>query len=300
MIFRIEVEDILKNTSEFHSLNAEEIRFGRASGLEVPISNKYISKYHATVRPDGKGLFVRDEGSSNGTEIYSNYRWRKIGEEGTQAGFPVRMKLAGAVVVTIQSGESQIVSLSDVESDASIMVLDICNSTGQAVKDEQIAFHLKQRLNQIAKPILYSSPMQFYKNTGDGFLATFSGSTQAVNAAIKILKTLEKRNRKTKNPPINVRVALHEGATYMIDPATEDIHGIDINITFRIEGIRKSAFSSLKRDIGRENRILASEALYREYRKRTRRKKEIFSYCGAAKLKGIRDKMPIYRLDWEG
>ena len=84
----------------------------------------------------------------------------------------------------------------------------------------------------------------------------------------------------------------------MIDPATEDIHGIDINITFRIEGLKKTAFTNVRKAIGEQNRILASGIFYEDYKKKTRRKKELFSLCGSAKLKGIKEKVPIYRLDW--
>lgn len=244
-------------------------------------------------------MFVRDEMSSNGTEVYSNYRWNPIDGSDIEVKFPIQLKLAEAVVITIQSGESQIISLSEIESDVAIMVLDLCDSTNQAMNNEQIAFHLKQRLNNITKPVLYSSPISFYKNTGDGFLATFTKTTQAVNSAIKIMKVLAKRNKTSKNPPINVRIGLHKGITYVIDPATEDIHGNDVNITFRIEGLKKSALSRSKIPIGEKNRILSSEAFYNDYSKRTRRKDDIFEFCGSARLKGINDKVKIYRINWK-
>jgi class 3 adenylate cyclase len=299
MELEIEVKDILSNSSQFYSFNKTEIVLGRNSSHEIPISNKYISDTHATVYINKDKMFVRDEKSSNGTEIYSNYRWNNLNGQGVEVKLPVQIKLAEAVVVTIQSGESQIVSLSEIESDVAIMVLDLCGSTNQALNNEQIAFHLKQRLNNIAKPVLYSAPITFYKNTGDGFLATFPKSTLAVNTAIKILKILEKRNKTSKNPPINVRIGLHKGITYVIDPATEDIHGIDINITFRIEGLKKNALSHSKVTIGEKNRILSSESFYNDYKKRTRRKDEIFEYCGSARLKGIKEKLGIYRINWK-
>lgn len=298
MVLRIEVKDILSNKSRFYSMNNKEISFGRGSDSDITIDNKYISSLHASLIQERDSLYIRDESSSNGSEIYSRYRWETLTAQKREVKLPAQIKLAEAVVVTIQSGESQIISLSEVESDSAIMVLDICGSTRQAVRNEEIAFHTKQRLNSMAKPILYKAPVNFYKNTGDGFLATFEKSTQAVNCAVKILKTLERRNERSKNPPIHVRVALHKGQTYVIDPATEDIHGIDINITFRIEGLKKSAMTGNWKSYEERDRILTSKSLYDDYRKHTRRKNEIFELCGTARLKGIRDKMEIYRINW--
>ncbi len=299
MQLEIEVKDILSNSTRFYSIDKERILLGRSSDNEISISNKYISDSHASVFFKNEKLYVRDENSSNGTEIYSNYRWNSVSEKGVEVKLPVQVKLAEAVVVTVQSGESQILSLSAVESDVAIMVLDLCGSTNQALNNEQIAFHLKQRLNNIAKPILYSAPITFYKNTGDGFLATFPKTTQAVNTAIKIMKILEKRNKTSKNPPIDVRIGLHKGITYVIDPATEDIHGIDINITFRIEGLTKKAMRRSKASMGEKNRILSSESFYDDYKKASRRKEEIFEFCGLARLKGIKKKVGIYRINWK-
>jgi class 3 adenylate cyclase len=299
MELSIEVKDLLSNTTQFYSFDKKYITIGRNDSKDIVLQNKYISDFHASITQKWDVVYIKDEHSSNGTEIYSNYRWNALGDRSQKVKVPLQIKLAEAVVITIQSGDSQVVSLPEVENDSSIMVLDICNSTNQALNNEQIAFHLKQRLNNIAKPILYDSPILFYKNTGDGFLATFPKATQAVNTAIEILKVLQMRNKRSTNPPINVRIGLHHGRTYLIDPATEDIHGIDINITFRIEGLRRNGFNRMKQDIGIQNRILASKDFYLQYQKQTRRKKKIFDLCGSAKLKSIKEKMQIYRVNWE-
>lgn len=299
MQLEIEIKDILSNITRFYSLDKERILLGRNSDNEISIDNKYISDSHASVFFKNEKLYVKDENSANGTEIYSNFRWNKISKMGVEVTLPLQVKLAEAVVVTVQSGESQILSLAEVESDVAIMVLDLCGSTNQALNNEKIAFHLKQRLNNITKPILYSAPITFYKNTGDGFLATFPKTTQAVNTAIKIMEILEKRNKTSKNPPIDVRIGLHKGITYVIDPTTEDIHGIDINITFRIEGLIKKALRRPKSPIGEKNRILSSEYFYDDYNNTSRRKEEIFEFCGLARLKGIKKKVGIYRINWK-
>ncbi|MBI9099596.1 MAG: FHA domain-containing protein [Spirochaetaceae bacterium] len=299
MELNIEIKDIMSHTSEFYSLSKDRITLGRKASHEIAINNKYISDTHASIIMENERIYIKDEKSSNGTEIYTNNRWNTLDSRKQEVTLPVQIKLAEAVVVMIQSGESQMLSLSEVENNVAIMVLDLCDSTNQALDNEQIAFHLKQRLNNIAKPILYAAPINFYKNTGDGFLATFPKTSQAVNCAIKILKILEKRNKSSKNPPINVRIGLHKGVTYVIDPSTEDIHGIDVNITFRIEGLTKRAIRRTKAHIGEKNRILASKFFYTDYMKRAGRKKDLFELCGSARLKGIKDKIEIYRINWK-
>ena len=169
MELRIEVKDILSHSSQFYSFKKDRISLGRNPKHDIPINNKYISDTHASLNMKNNTLYIKDEKSSNGTEVYADYRWKQLEGKQVQFPLPVQIKLAEAVVVTIQSGESQIISLSEVENESSIMVLDLCDSTNQARKDEQIAFHLKQRLSNITKPILYGADIQFYKNTGDGF-----------------------------------------------------------------------------------------------------------------------------------
>jgi len=299
MELKVEVKDILANSTQFLSFEQDSLLVGRNPSSDITLSNKYISDSHVEISLQKNQIYIQDKKSSNGTEIYENFRWVELDSKRKKVSLPVQIKLAEVVVITLQSGESQIISLSEVENDAAIMVLDICNSTHQAHNNEQLAFHLKQRLSNITKPIIYAAPIQFFKNTGDGFLVTFPTTAQALTTAIKILKTLKSRNKKSKNPPINVRIGLHKGRTYVIDPATEDIHGIDINITFRIEGLRKSAFGYMRRKLGEMDRILASRAFYEDYKKRSRRKEDIFELCGSAKLKGIKEKVTIYRVRWE-
>jgi len=298
MELRIEVKDILSNRSQFFSFNQKSIKIGRNKSHDISIPNKYISDTHASLNIQDGSVYLKDERSSNGTEFYNAYHWHPLKTRKKKISLPAQIKLAEAVVLTIESGESRIISLSEIENDVAIMVLDICDSTNQSSKDEKIAFHLKQRLSQISKPLLYKSSVQFYKNTGDGFLATFPKTTQAANTAIKILKELEKRNKKTQNPPINVRIGLHKGRTYLIDPATEDIHGIDINITFRIEGLKASTIKQGHIKIPEINRILTTSEFYSDYQKKSRRKQQIIEYAGNAKLKGIRKKKEIYLINW--
>ena len=47
--------------------DAREISIGRAPGNTVRLNDHEISRRHVTVRPEGDGWVIQDEGSTNGT-----------------------------------------------------------------------------------------------------------------------------------------------------------------------------------------------------------------------------------------
>jgi class 3 adenylate cyclase len=145
-----------------------------------------------------------------------------------------------------------------------IMVLDLCESSKLANTDEKMAFHLTMRLQSIAKRILDKANVDFFKSTGDGFIATFDNVMNAFDAAESLLKVLKTRNKRTPNPPINVRIALHAGKTHIYGDTNKDIYGIDVDLTFRLEHVKAGAFPSLKTVLPEQNRILCSKDFVHE------------------------------------
>lgn len=296
MEWNLEVKDIFSNKSEFYTFNKEKITIGRGQANDIVIQNQYISDKHLTLNYIDGNYTVKDEKSSNGSEININNKWKKLSKKMTTE-IPIQLKLAKAVVINIQSNESQLITLKELGVEEAIMVLDICDSTKMAFINENIAFHIKKRLVSISKPVLYSCNVNLFKNTGDGFLATFAKTAEAYKAAKKILESLEKRNLRTNHALIQVRIALHKGKTYVIDPTTCDIHGNDINITFRMEGLKKRSFDKLETEIPEVNRILCSKYFYDDYLANNKKGKAVFKYCGKAKMKGIRKKIEVYYVE---
>lgn len=194
--------------------------------------------------------------------------------------------------------QSEVVSISERARDETIFVLDMCGSTALAAKDERMAYHLKQRLQQIATPILQAESVRTTQSTGDGWLATFALPTQGASAAKKILAALSKRNGQSSNPPIHVRVALHAGKTYSMEGELIDMHGDALNLTFRIEGMESSRIRRPVFDVPAEDRILCSRAFMERYAAEAGSADLAATYCGAAELKGIPQPVDIFLVSW--
>ena len=297
MEWNIEVKDIFTSESNFYSIKKNKVTIGRSEDNDITINNQYISSKHLTLSYRNDCLYAKDENTSNGSEINIDFIWQEIKRE-KKAELPIQLKLAKAVIVVVQPKESQLISLKEVERKESILVLDLCDSTKLAFKDDKMAFHLKKRLSAIARPILFKQDLLYFKSTGDGFLATFPTALNALDAAQKIMQSINTRNQKSDHPPIHVRIALHYGKTYLIDPVSDDIHGSDINITFRLEGIKKGAFSKFLVKLPKADRILCTKPFYDELDNKLKRKQNRFYCLGPVKMRGVEGKIEVFRFDW--
>ncbi len=190
---------------------------------------------------------------------------------------------------------SRIMNIEHLGKSQSLMVLDICRSSVMANLDEEMAYHLKKRMVSIVEPILESSRSRFVKNTGDGFFATFQNASDTYNAALRIMRSLDERNSKTDNPPIDVRISLHYGKTYVINQDNYDLHGNAVNIVFRLESIQDDMLKQKAEHIPAKNRILCSKDFLDELAVEGSAVKESL-YCGDAELKGIKKPVNIYLL----
>ena len=175
-----------------------------------------------------------------------------------------------------------------------ILVFDLCESALIASKDDHLAYHMKQRLTQIAEPILGQYGRRFFKSTGDGFLATFEDPTKALQAAVKIEDHLQLRNERTSNEPIHYRIALHFGDVWAISTGGGDVHGNGVNITFRIEGAQVPAFDAVEARFPKRDRILCSGRFHKVAGENKLGLPTSFVHCGAATLRGIINPVEIY------
>jgi class 3 adenylate cyclase len=166
-----------------------------------------------------------------------------------------------------------------------------------ANKNDAMAYHLKTRLEDIAVNVCLQNCATFHKSTGDGLLATFTDSVSAANAAKDILRDIDVRNSHTVNPVIDVRLSLHHGSTYKLNTGSQDLHGNDINIAFRIECLRTENFAVIEKEFPDRNRVLCSDDFVWEVRTKFPQCGLTFAYCGEAFLKGIRDTKSIFLLD---
>jgi class 3 adenylate cyclase len=296
--------------SRAYRLNQGEVRVGRDPELEIRLDAAAVSRLHCTLSRRGERVRVADS-SRNGTFVKLDGRWERV-EGAQECGLPARVKVADwTVEVTAPPPLDLDACLPEATWEQSVMlppgylkamteailVFDLCESSSIANQDDRMAHHLKRRLSQLADPVLVTHGRRFYKNTGDGFLATFPDAAGALAAAVELETRIRNRNERTQNAPLHYRIALHHGEVWAIDAGGADIHGNDVNITFRIEGVQPDSFPHTAPALPRRDRILCSRA-FMAIVPSSRLAQALTGHvaCGAARLKGITEPVDIHWL----
>jgi class 3 adenylate cyclase len=311
MKWAIQVEDLKSGECTTHTVDKDVVVIGRTEPADVVVPNTYVSRQHITLSCDYGTIFVEDMNSANKTHIRRGGRYEKlIGKTDTK--LPIQLILGPEISLSVSAPSvsdvgktiisapktkvflSQVLSIENLQKEEALMVLDLCESTSLANQDETLAFHSKRRLESIAQSSLSLNHVRFYKSTGDGFLSCFPMARDALSAARSICQALAERNKRTKNPPIQIRIALHRGKTYCIDAQSGDIHGNDVNMTFRLEGVQAGSFAAPLCEIPLRDRILCSRAFMDDIIIQCPEEKGAFTACGLASLKGIELPVEVY------
>lgn len=310
MAWKLRIKD--HNSGEVSELTLDQptVHIGRDPNGDVTLKHDRVSRRHVELRNNGAGSVLALDFSSNGSFVREDDKWVRI-DGSVELSPPFVLRIAHWTVKLEEIvapeptdddpeqtwDQSVMIPVANLgQRTETILVFDLCESSLIASKDDHMAYHLKQRLTQIAEPILDEFGRRFFKSTGDGFLATFEDPSKALEAAIKVEDHIQYRNQRTSNMPIHYRIALHHGDVWAISAGGDDVHGNDVNITFRIEGVQSPAFSDVIALFPKRDRILCSGA-YREVVKET--VDQLASeclFCGAATLKGIVNPVDIYWL----
>lgn len=311
MKWNIECLDINTQETAKHSICDSNINIGRSSSNKLTIKNDFISREHLILSSENEIIFAQDCNSANGSYIFVEDHWFKFKGK-IKIDLPARIRLGDEIILNIVSSiaqnevldnqppaqsetaenKSQVVNIKDLAHDDCIMVLDLCDSSQIASTDDAMALHLKNKLESITLPAIKNFNYNFYKNTGDGFLACFHNAKDALNAVKQIFCDIDQRNKRTKNLPIRIRVALHKGKTYRIQNIANDIHGSDVNIAFRIDSLKNSDFINQDFEIQEKDRILCSRSFYDEAW--IFKKDFCITKVGHAQLKGIEGQHEIF------
>ena len=291
------------------------IRFGRDTGNEIVVNHPRISRLHCSLVRSGEHCVLQDS-SRNGVMLQTGHEFKRFsGEIGLL--LPVRLLLPDwSVEVDWIEEQPQVAAPPTKPPPAeeqhwdqsviipagrlkqrkeAVLVFDLCESSIIASKDDHMAYHLKLRLSQIAEPLLAEHRRRFFKSTGDGFLATFDSCSSALIATAELEDRIQQRNQRTHNEPIHYRLALHYGDTWEISAGGEDIHGHDVNVTFRIEGVQAPAFIDCRAQFPPRDRILCSEDFVNALRCEVGGDAGYqFIGCGKAALKGIEAPVAIH------
>lgn len=313
MSFKIFVSNFKGTGYDVLSFKKDRISFGRNPENDLVLKDGDVSRKHASIYREGEKFYIEDHNSLNGTHLFIDDHWEEVTGR-IEVVMPVIAVLGVNALLKIESFTSDqddyhdrtrisenptsvIEGMMEKEKYEAIMVLDLCDSTKIASKNEKLAYQMKLRLNQIAMPILFRDNITFYKGTGDGFLTIFRSSVSALKSALKIVKKINDPKFFQNEKRLNYRIALHYGKTYYSGHPGGDVHGSDINITFRIEGVKTDSFEKLNCQVPLENRILCSRAFYEQVKDTVMIFSLAFIDCGRARLKGIPKLFTIYSIE---
>ncbi len=116
------------------------------------------------------------------------------------------------------------------------------------------------------------------KTMGDGFMASFSSATKALECAIAMQRAFAEHNESAEEP-IMVRVGLNAGEPIAED---EDLFGTAVNEAARITAAAKGG------------EILVSDVV----RQLAKGKDFLFADLGEAELKGFDEPVRLYEVRW--
>jgi len=157
---------------------------------------------------------------------------------------------------------------------AAIMFTDIAGYSALMSKDEKLALGVLEKNRNIHKSIIAKFSGEYIKEIGDGTLAIFHSSLDAVGCAIQIMKSCKKNS-------FSIRIGIHIGDIVFRDG---DVFGDGVNIASRIEAGGKSGG------------IYISERVYEDIKN----KHEIISiFVEERALKNIDIPVKIYSIDAE-
>lgn len=310
MSWKLRIKDHNSNRVSEKILDKPSAKIGRDPNADVILNHNRVSRRHMELLNVGSDTVSLIDSSTNGTFLRENEKWIRV-RKSIEMRLPFVLRIEHWTINVQKVAPRKLTADGDGQTwDQSVMVpassrgcrteailvFDLCESSLIASEDENMAYHLKQRLTQIAEPVIDEFGYRFFKSTGDGFIATFEDVEKSREAAIKLEERIQYRNRRTSNVPIHYRIALHYGDVWTIYAGADDVHGHDVNITFRVEGAQSEAFPSIIASFPRRDRILCSGVYYELAKQNEKYQPSAYLYCGAATLKNIVQPVEIYWL----
>ena len=115
---------------------------------------------------------------------------------------------------------------------AAIMAVDVVGSSRLMAEDEAAALDLLRRLrSEVLEPRIAAHGGRLFKAMGDGFLAEFSSSVQALRCALAIQDAM-----RSGALALQLRAAVHQGDVVEADGGS-DLLGDGVNVAARLEGL---------------------------------------------------------------
>ncbi|HEY5639947.1 MAG TPA: adenylate/guanylate cyclase domain-containing protein [Dehalococcoidia bacterium] len=182
--------------------------------------------------------------------------------------------LPPALEPRLRGGGFRTILFTDVEGSTALI-----DRLGDAKARELLRVH-----EQITREALREHEGSEVKTMGDGFMASFSSATKAIECAIALQRAFAEHNESTEEP-IKVRVGLNAGEPIAEDDpgGRGDLFGTAVNVAARI---------ALKAQGGK---ILASNVV----RELVAGKDFLFNDRGDTELRGFEDPVRLFEVSWQ-
>jgi len=157
---------------------------------------------------------------------------------------------------------------------AAIMFTDIVGYTALMGRDEDKAFQILRKNREIQRPLIKKYHGEWLKEMGDGILASFNSSSDAVRCADEIQQAAKKEG-------IALRIGIHEGEVVF---EGGDVLGDGVNVASRLE------------EMAEKGCINVSGAVYKDIKNKAGIKTE---FLEEKTLKNVDEPIKIYRVSCE-
>jgi TolB-like protein/class 3 adenylate cyclase/Flp pilus assembly protein TadD len=154
---------------------------------------------------------------------------------------------------------------------AAIMFTDIVGYTALMGKDEDKAFKILRKNRNIQKPLIKKYHGKWLKEMGDGILASFHSTSDAVRCAIEI-------QQMSKKEGVPLRIGIHEGEVVF---EGGDVLGDGVNVASRLE------------ELAQEGSINISGAVYKDIRNKAG---IIAEFIEEKSLKNVEEPIKVYSI----
>ena len=161
-----------------------------------------------------------------------------------------------------------------------VLFTDIVASTAFTQEHgDEVSQQLVNAHNRVVREALRRYDGREIKHTGDGIMAGFGQATQGVEAAIDMMRGLEKHNANVPDLPLHLNIGINAGEPIQED---DDLFGTPVQLAARVcafAGTDQIAVSKLVKD------LCAGKGLK-------------FNDLGEVEFKGFAEKIPVSEVLW--
>lgn len=161
-----------------------------------------------------------------------------------------------------------------------VMFTDMVGSTDMTqAQGDRAAQYVVRRHNTIVRSALAQHSGKEIKHTGDGIMASFSSAASGVEAAIAIQRAIDKHNKQNPEQALHIRVGINAGEPIEEE---EDLFGTTVQLAARVCA-RCDTDAILCSNVVKE--LASGRGL-------------VFTSLGAQELKGFKEQVVLYEVEW--